>query len=125
MTHLAFEHSLELRVAEKHSDGVTVELPVKPGFMNSTGVMHGGMIASIADETAWEAIVHVLGRRREMTTTELKVNYLLPVTGSTVRARGRVVKAGRTLCVSQVDVFNDAGKLCAIGIVTYILLDRP
>jgi acyl-coenzyme A thioesterase PaaI-like protein len=32
------------------------------------------------------------------------------------------VRAGKTLCVSRIDIFDDANNLAAIAIVTYIRL---
>jgi uncharacterized protein (TIGR00369 family) len=121
---MSFENGLHLEITERHEDGVTVKLPITSGLMNNQGVMHGGIIAALADEAAWEAIQQVLGGGRVMTTTELKVNYLAPITGENAFARGYVARAGKTLCVTRVDVHSEQQRLCAIGIVTYILLDR-
>jgi uncharacterized protein (TIGR00369 family) len=120
---MAFENQLNLRVARKHKDGVTVQLDLQAAFLNSHGVMHGGVIASLADEAAWHAIENHFGYgSRKTTTTELKVNYLRPIVGKKVTARACLVRAGKTLCVSRVDIFDAKKKLSAIGIVTYILL---
>jgi uncharacterized protein (TIGR00369 family) len=120
---MAFEHQLNLRVVEKHEDGVTVDFDLLPQYLNSTGVLHGGVTASLADEAAWHAIENHLGYgARKSTTTELKVNYLRPIGGAKVLARAYLVRAGQTLCVSRVDIFDENKKLSAIGIVTYMLL---
>lgn len=119
---MSFENQLKLSVAERHADGVTVHLPLSPEFLNSEGVLHGGITATIADEAAWHAIEHHFGKRTNCTTTELKVNYLRPVTGEKVIARAYLVRAGKTLCVSRIDIFDDTNHLAAIAIVTYILL---
>jgi acyl-coenzyme A thioesterase PaaI-like protein len=39
-------------------------------------------------------------------TAELKVNLLAPAAGAAVIARGRVIRAGRTLCVCQGDAYD-------------------
>jgi uncharacterized protein (TIGR00369 family) len=119
---MPFENQLKLQVAERHSDGVTVHFPVAPAFLNSQGVLHGGIIATIADEAAWHAIEHHFGKPTPCTTTELKVNYLRPILGEQVIARAYLVRAGKTLCVSRVDIFDDTNNLAAIAIVTYMLL---
>ena len=51
---MPFENQLKLHVAERHADGVTVHFPLAPEFLNSQGVLHGGITASIADEAAWQ-----------------------------------------------------------------------
>jgi uncharacterized protein (TIGR00369 family) len=120
---MPFEHTLNLRVTETHPDGVTVEFDLLPAYLNSHGVLHGGVTASIADEAAWHAIENHFGYgARKSTTTELKVNYLRPIEGKIVSARARLVRAGKTLCVSQVDISDEKNNLAGIAIVTYILL---
>jgi acyl-CoA thioesterase len=119
---MAFEDTLAIRVVRKHSDGVTVECPLRAGYVNSQGVLHGGVIASIADEAAWHAMLHAYHGHRNATTTELKINYLRPIAGKKVVARAYVLRAGKLLCVSRVDLFDSEKKLSAVGIVTYMLL---
>jgi uncharacterized protein (TIGR00369 family) len=119
---MPFENHLKLRVAERHADGVTVHFPLSPEFLNSQGVLHGGITATIADEAAWHAIENHFGKPTNCTTTELKVNYLRPILGEKAVARAYLVRAGKTLCVSRVDILDDANQLAAIAIVTYMLL---
>jgi uncharacterized protein (TIGR00369 family) len=123
MTPNSFENKLNLRLAEKHDDGVTMEFDLLPHYLNSQGSLHGGVTASLADEAAWHAIENNFGYgKRKSTTTELKVNYLRQIVGDKVTARAYLVRAGQTLCVSRVDIFDEQKKLSAIGIVTYMLL---
>jgi len=121
-TQMAFEHSLALRVVRKHRDGVTVQFPLESAFLNTNGVLHGGVIASIADEAAWHALIHAHQAHRNMTTTELKVNYLRPMAGDKVLARAYVLRAGKTLGVTRVDLFDAHRRLSAVAVVTYMLL---
>src|SRR5690349_7074897 len=89
---MSFEHQLNLRVAQKHDDGVTVHFDLLPQYLNSQGVMHGGITATLADEAAWHAIENHFGYgNRLSTTTELKVNYLRPIGGEFVAARAHLV----------------------------------
>ncbi len=122
MEAMAYEHGLGLRVTRKHRDGVSVALSIRPDLLNSTGVLHGGVIASLADEAAWFAIRHHFQEERPCTTTELKVNYLRPIVGSTALARAYLLRAGKTLCVTRVDVFDEQRRLAATSTVTYMLL---
>jgi uncharacterized protein (TIGR00369 family) len=119
---MAFEHDLGVRVTRKHKDGVTVECVVRPELLNSNGVLHGGVTASIADEAAWHAMVAHYGDR-PATTSELKVNYLRPIAGKKVIARAYLARAGKTLCVTRIDLLDAQRRLSGVAIVTYILLD--
>ena len=124
---MAFEDELGIKVTRKHKDGVSCTVPLRAGLLNSNGVLHGGIIASIADEVAWHAILSQMedgaADRKPMTTSELKVNYLRaigPCTATT--ARGYVLKLGRMLAVTRVDVFDSEKRLAAHATVTYAFL---
>ncbi len=118
---MAFEDSLGITIARKHKDGVTCTVPLRPELFNSQGVVHGGVIASVAGEAAWEAIVSITGRK-PMTTSELKVNYLRPIEGKKLTARGFVLKIGKMLAVTRVEVFDSEKRLAAHATVTYAFL---
>ncbi|MCC6537586.1 MAG: PaaI family thioesterase, partial [Bryobacterales bacterium] len=94
---MAFEHTLGLKLARRHADGVTCRLVLHDGHLNGDGVVHGGVLASVADEAAWYAIVEAHGRHTKVTTTDLAIHYLRPVTGTFLRARCHVLKPGRRL----------------------------
>ncbi len=53
---MPFENNLKLNVAGRHADGVAIHFPLAPEFINSQGVLHGGITATIADEAAWFAL---------------------------------------------------------------------
>jgi acyl-coenzyme A thioesterase PaaI-like protein len=56
-------------------------------------------------------------------TTEFKINLLAPGTGERLVARGRVVKAGRTLTLAQSEVFAEAaGTERLIALLTATLM---
>ncbi len=119
---MAFEDTLAIRVVRKHRDGVTIACPLRADYVNSQGVLHGGIIASIADEAAWHAMLHAYKGQRNATTSELKINYLRPIAVTKVIARAYALRAGKTLFVSRVDIFDAEKRLAAVGIVTYMLL---
>lgn len=124
---MAFEDTLAIQVVRKHKDGVTIACPLRPEYVNSQGVLHGGVIASIADEAAWHALLHAYHGRHNGTTSELKINYLRPIAVTKVIARVYALRAGKTLFVSRVDIFDAEKRLAAVGVVTYMLLpnSRP
>jgi acyl-coenzyme A thioesterase PaaI-like protein len=61
-------------------------------------------------------------------TVEYKLNLLAPASGSALVARGRVIRAGRTLTVCQAEVFVVSGgeeKLCATSLSTIMSVPTP
>jgi acyl-coenzyme A thioesterase PaaI-like protein len=56
---------------------------------------------------------------RGVLTTEFKINLLAPAAGDRIIARGKVVKAGRTLTLARTEVFaENKGKEQLIALLT-------
>ena len=117
-----FNQLLGIRAVEEPEGGVTLECPLRGELMNKAGVAHGGVAASLVDVAAGSAIWSQLNGSRFMTTVELKINYLRPISEGRMVAKARVVKVGKTLCVAGVDLFDGDGNQLAVALVTYMLL---
>lgn len=115
-----FNRYLGIRILRRHRDGVTVGCRLRKELLNFSGVLHGGVTATLADVAVGQALKT---QGRQSTTVEMKINYLLPITGRRVTARSHLLRVGKTLCTAQVDVFDDRNNHAAVAIVTYMLLD--
>ena len=82
-------------------------------------VMHGGVIAALADTAAAIAAYTVVPPGTEVVTIELKINYLLPVRGGKLTARGQVLRAGRNFIVVECDVTREDRALAAKALMTF------
>jgi len=92
------------------SDGKChTRLSLRPEHLQQTGVVHAGVIATIADHTAGGAAGSVLGSRSYPLTVEFKVNFLNPASVDRLVCHARVLKAGRTFIVSEAEVFAGKG----------------
>jgi uncharacterized protein (TIGR00369 family) len=120
---IPFNSLLGIQISKSHADGVTLYCKVKPELLNSAGVLHGGVSASIADAAVGVAIQHHFGGTRSISTVELKINYFRPVAEGTLYARAHLLRIGSTLCIGRVDLTDDNKNLVGTGIVTYIFLD--
>jgi acyl-CoA thioesterase len=118
-----FNRLLGLELEEVHDDGVTIRCALKPELMNGSGTMHGGVIATLVDAVVGIALYRHFDGTRKMATTELKLNYLRPLTQGTAVARAKLVRIGQHLCVGQAEVFDHENQLAAIGIVSYLFTD--
>ena len=83
------------------------------------GVVHGGILAALADTVGAMASYTVVPRGTAIATIEMKINYLEPVPVGRVRAEARVLRAGRNFVVTECDVFSPAGELAAKALITY------
>lgn len=84
---------------------VEISLPVRDDILQQGGVVHAGAIASIADSACGYAALTLMPPGSEVVSIEFKLNLLAPATGQSLVARGRVVRAGRTITTCSADVF--------------------
>lgn len=109
-----------------------IVLPYRPELSQQHRYFHGGVIATLADNAGGYASYTLMGAGDSVLTVEFKLNILTPAAGEALLARGRVIKAGRTLSVCRADVFAVAAgveTLCASAQLTIMCMsgraDRP
>ena len=82
-------------------------------------VVHGGVLAALADTAAAIAVYTAIPPGVEIVTIELKINYLAPVPGGRIRAEGVVLRAGRNFVVTECEVRTEDGVLAAKALLTF------
>ncbi|NQW11787.1 MAG: PaaI family thioesterase [Alphaproteobacteria bacterium] len=104
---------------------VDIRLPYRAELGQQHGFFHGGVVGTLADNAGGYAGFTLAPADSSILTVEYKVNLLAPATGETLIARGRVIRAGRSLVVARADVAVEAGgveKLVATALVTLMLM---
>lgn len=84
---------------------VELALPFREDLTQQHGFLHAGVITTVADSACGYAALTLMPPGAAVLSIEFKVNLLAPAKGEAIVARGRVVKAGRTVSVVQGDVF--------------------
>ena len=115
-------------IAEVRCGEVSIRMPFKPELSQQHGFFHAGGTSSIADTAGGYAGLTVFPRGSAVLTVEFKINLIAPAKGEALLAVGRVLRAGRTLTVCQLEVFAEqAGKRVpvAVGQQTLMCLNEP
>jgi uncharacterized protein (TIGR00369 family) len=102
-----------------------IELTALPQdfMLRTSGIVHGGVLAALADSAGGYALASMEEEPLLLLTVEFKINFLSVAKGEQILAIGRVLKNGRTLGVSQADLYMiGAGerKHVATALVTLI-----
>lgn len=84
---------------------VDLKLPFREDLTQQHGFLHAGVITTVADSACGYAALTLMPPGAAVLSIEFKVNLLAPAKGEAIVARGRVVKAGRTVSVVHGDVF--------------------
>jgi uncharacterized protein (TIGR00369 family) len=98
-------------------------LPFKSELANSIGLLQGGVLAALGDETVAFALYSLVKEGEMINTVEMKINFLGAVKDGDVIAEGRIAKRGRTISLGEFEV-RQADRLVAKGLCTYIHLTK-
>ncbi|HDZ22998.1 MAG TPA: PaaI family thioesterase [Desulfobacteraceae bacterium] len=100
-----------------------LELEVQQKHFQPYGLVHGGVCASILDAAAFWAVYACFEDVVGLTTVEIKVNYLAPVKEGRLIAKGRCIKAGKSIGLGDATIEDDKGRLVAHGTSTLMVID--
>jgi uncharacterized protein (TIGR00369 family) len=89
---------------------VDVILPFRDDLTQQDGFLHAGIVAAVADSACGYAANTLMPATARVLSIEFKLNLLAPAVGERFEARGRVIRAGRTVTVCQADVLAITGK---------------
>jgi 1,4-dihydroxy-2-naphthoyl-CoA hydrolase len=105
-----------------------VELAVDwaPGLCTSNGVLHGGIVMTLADSAAALcAFLNLPAGAQGTTTIEGKTNFIAAIRSGTATATSRPVHVGGRTIVIETDVRDAGGRLAAKTIQTQAVLSGP
>ena len=109
--------SFELEAAE--AGRAVVRMRVASKHKQVYGVVHGGILASLADTAGGLATYTVVPRGVRVATVEMKINFLEPIDRGMVVAEARVLRKGRNFAVVDCDVHDAEGRLAAKALMTF------
>ena len=105
------------RLTEIDEGVAEFEVDFRPELSQQNGLFHAGIISTLVDTAGGCAGATLLPPGSNVLTVEFKLNLLAPGDGEKLRARGEIIKSGRTLTITQGTVFvTKDGKetLCAL-----------
>lgn len=111
---------LGLELGEMKPGEASIHLAVRDELLQNRGIVHGGAVASLIDTASAFAVVTQLEPDERVTTTDLTIHYLRPVSAGRLTATARIVRGGRRLFVISVEVTNDEEELVATAVTGYL-----
>ncbi len=109
--------TLGIQMAAMEPGFCEMRLPFRADLTQQHGFFHAGMVSTLADNAGGYAALTLMPAGAEVLAVEFKINLMSPAKGDVMIARARVVKPGRTLVITQVEVsMLDGGveKDCAL-----------
>ena len=113
-TLMPFTKTLGISVMTYTAEEVRARLAWDARLCTAGGVLHGGVLMSLADSTgAACAFLNLPAGASGTTTVESKTNFLRAVREGHVDGRSRPLHVGRTLLVIETDLLDDRSRLVA------------
>jgi uncharacterized protein (TIGR00369 family) len=101
-----------------------IELHADERLCHGAARVHGGVLALVLDNAGYFAAATVSGGYW-VATTEFNVHLLEPVGAMDLLARGEVLRRGRHLIHTRMEIADGAGRVAATGLGSYTVLPRP
>lgn len=113
---------LSMKVKDLEWGTCVLEVELEKKHLQPFGYVHGGLIASVIDSTAFWAVFPQVKDELGLTTVEMKVNYLAPVKEGKLVAKGRCIKIGKTVALGEAYINSSGGNLLAHGTATMMIV---
>ena len=122
MKKIPFSQHLGIKVDSLEKGTARLSMAIRPEFMTSWGTAHGGSILALLDITLSMTARTLYDPPRSIMTIDLSTQFIGTATG-TLRAEGRVMKAGKSTIFCEGEVKSEAGELVAKAIGTFRALN--
>jgi len=133
---IPFNKVLGLSIESVSEDNTRVRFQMRQEMIGnySKGILHGGVISSVLDTTggltaSYGVVQKSVGytlpefeaRISRIGTIDLRIDYLRPGTGAYFVSTSSIMRAGRRVTVTRMELVNDQNLLIAVGTGTYVV----
>jgi uncharacterized protein (TIGR00369 family) len=116
-----YHNMLDMYITELNEGEAVLVMPISEKHLNPMAIVHGGATTSLMDTALGMAAKSL---NNKVVTLEMNINFIKPVQfNETLTAKGKVVKAGRSIVVAEAEAYNDKGDKVAIGRGTFYVID--
>jgi uncharacterized protein (TIGR00369 family) len=116
---LPFAKLIGMRLVDLKLDEATISVDMRDDLRQPSGVLHGGVTATLIDTAMAFAVRTRLEPTAATATIDLTVHYLRPLLSGKAICTAKTVRAGKRIFTVSAEVENEEGKLIATGLSTY------
>ncbi len=102
-----------MKLEEASPEGSCVSMPVTDTMLNGVGIVHGGVLFTLAD-IAFSAAANFGGKRGTVTLSS-HMNFLAAGRKGPLVAKAKCIRSGRHIAVYNVEIFDADNVLLARG----------
>ena len=121
-----FNAYIGCRLVEWGAGTSCIELDVEAKHLNSQGIGHGGVLLSLLDSAcgACGSMAPPPAPRCISVTLSLSANFVHPMKGTKLFARGKMTGGGRGIYFAQAEIHDDTGQLIATANGAFKRVDK-
>jgi uncharacterized protein (TIGR00369 family) len=95
----------------------------KPEFLNPMGIVQGGFLGAMLDDTMGPLMVAITDGRMFGTTIDLHVHFLRPVRAGAITTKARITQLGKQIAFAEAQLFDSEGRLSARATCSALLIE--
>jgi len=133
---MPYHNHLGMKFHLKENERPHIRIDMQEQFIGNFvhGILHGGVISSTldviggltallgaADKCRDDQFEEFLGTMNNLGTIDLRIDYLRPGRGKYFLATGSVLRTGKKISVTRMEMHNDENLLIAVGSATYLV----
>ncbi|HEC38687.1 hypothetical protein LCGC14_1044860 [marine sediment metagenome] len=111
---IPYYSTLGLELQEIGNGKASFALPLREELMQN-GKVHGGVLASLIDSSCACAAISLIYPDGYITTIDLQVEFLKPVSKGRLLCRAKCIKSGKNISFCKAKVWNSDGELICTG----------
>ena len=102
-----------LRAIDIAAGTIEIGFTADERFTNPAGTVQGGFLAAMLDDTQGPALFGMTGGEVYAPTIDFTISFVKPAQPGEFVGKGRVVNLGKTIALTEAELFDDAGELVA------------
>ena len=119
--HLKIFDTMKIEILRMENGESELSMPFIEEYTQHYGMLHGGVIFTLADAACGVAVASVAREGKKFLTSQMNINYLEPVSGGITVSYARVLRQGKIMPV-ECEVMN-SGVCVAKATAIYTLVD--
>ena len=97
-------------------------MTIRPEYLQGAGLVQGGIMVAMADESIAHAVMPLLKENEGLTTVELKSNFLAPVREGELLSEATVFKKGKSIIIGDCLIKDDRDRPVLRCTATFLIV---
>jgi uncharacterized protein (TIGR00369 family) len=110
---------------DEETSTLRVAFDGKPEFANPAGLIQGGFLSAMIDDSMGPAVIVKSRGRTYATTIDLHTHFLRPVKPGRIEVAARITQMGRAVVYTEAELFDARGRKCARATSSMMIVSNP